>query len=71
MDVLEDMIKKIVYDFGLVFYIHFKEPYVCLDFGLRTLRCDNDLEAMYDHVLTRVKLINIYVEHWRSTMMLH
>ncbi|MFS8005077.1 hypothetical protein Hanom_Chr13g01233211 [Helianthus anomalus] len=40
MDVLEEMIKKLGYDDGIVFYIHYREPYVSLDFGLRTLKCD-------------------------------
>ncbi|MFS7999437.1 hypothetical protein Hanom_Chr12g01166141 [Helianthus anomalus] len=72
MDVLEDMIKKLGYDDGIVYYLHFKEPNVSLDFGLRTLRCDIglrtlrcdiDLEPLFDNVRQGVKMIEIYVEH--------
>ncbi|MFS7933801.1 hypothetical protein Hanom_Chr04g00384081 [Helianthus anomalus] len=34
IDVLEEMLKQIGYDCDMVFYFHFKEPYLCLDFGL-------------------------------------
>ncbi|MFS7978033.1 hypothetical protein Hanom_Chr10g00910911 [Helianthus anomalus] len=64
------MIKKIGYDDGIFFYIHYKEPYMSLDFGLRTLKCDVDLEAMFDHVRQGVNLIDMYVEHWRSTILM-
>ncbi|MFS7931034.1 hypothetical protein Hanom_Chr04g00351221 [Helianthus anomalus] len=62
MDVLEDMVKKLGYDDGIVFYIHFKEPYVSLDFGLRTVRCDMDLESLFDNLRQGVKIIDIYCD---------
>ncbi|MFS8018038.1 hypothetical protein Hanom_Chr15g01387451 [Helianthus anomalus] len=64
------MIKKICYNDGLVFCIHYKEPYMSLDFGLRTLKCDVDLESMFDHVCQGVHLIDMYVEHRRSTVLM-
>ncbi|KAJ0433503.1 hypothetical protein HanIR_Chr17g0871041 [Helianthus annuus] len=71
MDVLEEILKQIGYDCDMIFYFHFKEAYLFLDFGLRMLSNDNDLEAMFDNVRNRVRLIDIYVEHWKSTVMLH
>ncbi|MFS7982653.1 hypothetical protein Hanom_Chr10g00965341 [Helianthus anomalus] len=37
MDVLEEMLKQIGYSCDMVFYFHFMEPYLCLDFGLVTM----------------------------------
>ncbi|KAJ0512139.1 hypothetical protein HanRHA438_Chr11g0531481 [Helianthus annuus] len=68
-DVLEATVKKLGHNNGLVFCIHYKEPYCSLDFGLRTLKCDVDLEHIFDHVRQGVHMIDIYVEHWRSTIL--
>ncbi|MFS8004716.1 hypothetical protein Hanom_Chr13g01229041 [Helianthus anomalus] len=59
------MVKKIGYNDGLFLCIHYKEPYCSLDFGLRTLKCDVDLEPMFDHVRQGVHMIDMYVEHRR------
>ncbi|XP_022040793.1 uncharacterized protein LOC110943349 [Helianthus annuus] len=69
-DVLEEMVKKLGYNDGLFFSIHYKEPYCSLDFGLRTLKCDVDLEPIFDHVRQGVHMIDMYVEHRRSTILI-
>ena len=40
-----------------------------MDFGLRTLKCDVDLEPIFDHVRQGVHMIDMYVEHRRSTIL--
>ncbi|KAJ0714517.1 hypothetical protein HanPI659440_Chr13g0490381 [Helianthus annuus] len=64
------MVKKFGYNDGLFFCIHYKEPYCLLDFGLRTLKCDVDLEPIFDHVRQGVHIIDMYVEHRRSTILI-
>ncbi|MFS7905289.1 hypothetical protein Hanom_Chr01g00045951 [Helianthus anomalus] len=62
IDVLEEMVKQIGYSVDMVFYFHFKIPYVCLDLGLKCLASDSDFLSLFEHVRGGVKLIEIYDE---------
>ncbi|MFS7988564.1 hypothetical protein Hanom_Chr11g01036341 [Helianthus anomalus] len=64
MDIAEEMVKQLGYSVYMVFYFHYKIPYVCLDLGLKSLSSDSDFTSLFEHVRSGVKLIEIYVEHW-------
>ncbi|KAJ0898585.1 hypothetical protein HanRHA438_Chr08g0358501 [Helianthus annuus] len=68
-DVLKEMVKKLGYNDGFFFCIHYKEPYCSLDFGLRTLKCDADLLGVFANVRQGANMIDMYVEHGMSTIL--
>ncbi|MFS7964257.1 hypothetical protein Hanom_Chr08g00748041 [Helianthus anomalus] len=42
IDVLEEMVKQVGYDVDIIFYFHYKDPNLSLDYGLRSLTVDGD-----------------------------
>ncbi|MFS7942522.1 hypothetical protein Hanom_Chr06g00489341 [Helianthus anomalus] len=70
MDILEEMVKQLGYFVDMVFYFHYKIPYVCLNLGLNSLSSDSDISSFFEHIHGGVKLTEIYVEHWTSRVLM-
>ncbi|MFS7977543.1 hypothetical protein Hanom_Chr10g00905191 [Helianthus anomalus] len=70
-DVMDQIMKDIRYSVDNVLYYFIKNPHVCLDFELRQLSVDVDLEHLCDQVSKGYKLIDLYVEIGHSTVMMH
>ncbi|KAM0042533.1 hypothetical protein Hdeb2414_s0010g00330901 [Helianthus debilis subsp. tardiflorus] len=70
MDVLEEMVKQLGYSVDMVFYFHYKIPYVCLHLGSKSLSTESDFSNLFEHIRGGVKLIEIYVEHWTSRVLM-
>ncbi|MFS8028882.1 hypothetical protein Hanom_Chr16g01515761 [Helianthus anomalus] len=64
-------VKCLGYSCYMDFYFYYKVPNLCLDLGLRSLIVDHDFENLFDHVRDGVKLMEIYVEHWVSSVFLN
>ncbi|KAK1419200.1 hypothetical protein QVD17_28362 [Tagetes erecta] len=59
---LDEMVKRIGYPCDMEFFYQFKEPYVCLDLGLKSLKGDDDFDGLCKKVREGYKVIEIYVE---------
>ncbi|KAK1408172.1 hypothetical protein QVD17_39807 [Tagetes erecta] len=59
---LDEMVKSIGYPCDMEFFYQFKEPYVCLDLGLKSLKKDDDFDGLCKQVREGYKVIEIFVE---------
>lgn len=64
---LDTMIKEIRYTNVQPMWYHFLIPESDLDYGLHALRSDGDVIAFLKYT-TKYKLIEVYTEHWRTTL---
>ena len=67
VDILHSVVKMLKYDPREIMYYHFKIPNKTLDWGLRALACDDDVNNLAQYVKDN-KVIDVFIEHGETTV---